>query len=58
VAELLVSRLRTLKRVHGLFKLTQAPLELDNPAHLDVLLRAYERFPEIGRSSILESRIA
>ena len=24
------------------------PLDLDNPAHLDALLRAYERFPEIG----------
>jgi hypothetical protein len=23
-------------------------LDLDNPAHLEALLRAYERFPEIG----------
>jgi hypothetical protein len=29
-------------------KLTEAPLDLDNPAHLDALKRAYERFPEIG----------
>ncbi len=29
-------------------RLTDAPLDLDNPAHLDALLRAYERFPEIG----------
>jgi len=29
-------------------RLTDAPLDLDNPAHLDALKRAYERFPEIG----------
>jgi len=29
-------------------RLTDAPLDLDNPIHLDTLLRAYERFPEIG----------
>jgi hypothetical protein len=29
-------------------QLTEAPLDLDNPAHLDALLRAYERFPVIG----------
>ncbi|MFY2557343.1 DUF5953 family protein [Corallococcus terminator] len=29
-------------------QLTDAPLDLNNPAHLDALLRAYERFPEIG----------
>ncbi|HEX8703897.1 MAG TPA: DUF5953 family protein [Myxococcaceae bacterium] len=29
-------------------QLTEAPLDLDNPAHLDALKRAYERFPEIG----------
>ncbi|MCY1074960.1 DUF5953 family protein [Archangium lansingense] len=32
-------------------RLTDAPLDLDNPAHLDALLRAYERFPEIGGRS-------
>ena len=33
--------------------LTDAPLDLDNPAHLDALKRAYERFPEIGGRSTL-----
>ena len=28
--------------------LTDTPLDLDNPTHLDTLMRAYERFPEIG----------
>jgi hypothetical protein len=32
-------------------RLTDEPLDLDNPAHLDALLRAYERFPEIGGRS-------
>ncbi len=29
-------------------RLTDAPLDLDNPEHLAALLRAYERFPRIG----------
>ncbi len=29
-------------------QLTDAPLDLDDPAHLDALKWAYERFPEIG----------
>ncbi len=29
-------------------RLTEAPLDLDNPAHLDALKRAYERFPQVG----------
>ncbi|MBU8896051.1 hypothetical protein DRW03_05485 [Corallococcus sp. H22C18031201] len=29
-------------------KLTDSPLDYDNPAHLEVLKRTYERFPEIG----------
>jgi hypothetical protein len=29
-----------------------ASLDLDNPAHLDALLRAYARFPEIGGRSV------
>ena len=29
-------------------QLTEAPLDYDNPAHLDALKRAYERFPKIG----------
>ncbi len=32
----------------GLVQLTDAPLDYDNPAHLDALKRAYERFPVIG----------
>jgi Family of unknown function (DUF5953) len=32
----------------GWTELTQAPLELDNPEHLDALMRAYARFPQIG----------
>ncbi|HYO59437.1 DUF5953 family protein [Archangium sp.] len=32
-------------------RLTDAPLDLDNPAHLEALKRAYERFPEIGGRS-------
>jgi hypothetical protein len=27
---------------------TNTPLELDKPSHLEALMRAYERFPEIG----------
>jgi hypothetical protein len=32
-------------------QLTNAPLDLDAPAHLEALLRAYERFPKIGGRS-------
>ncbi len=32
-------------------QLTDAPLDLENPTHLDILLQAYERFPEIGGRS-------
>ena len=32
-------------------QLTDAPLDLDNPAHLDTLNRSYERFPDIGGRS-------
>jgi hypothetical protein len=35
---------------------TETPLDLDNPAHLDALKRACERFPEIGGRSTLEAR--
>lgn len=31
--------------------LTDAPLDLDNPSHLSVLLRTYDRFPDIGGRS-------
>ena len=43
-----LSRSRRTATGGWLVQLTEAPLELDNPTHLDVLLRAYERFPEIG----------
>ncbi|MBM7117293.1 DUF5953 family protein [Archangium primigenium] len=41
---------RSRRTVSGgwIVRLTEAPLDLDNPAHLDALKRAYERFPEIG----------
>ncbi|RKG94141.1 DUF5953 family protein [Corallococcus terminator] len=32
-------------------RLTEAPLDFENPGHLEVVLRAYERFPEIGGHS-------
>ena len=44
----LLSRARRTESGGWVVQLTDAPLDLDNPAHLDALLRAYERFPEIG----------
>ncbi len=44
----LLSRARRTATGGWVVRLTDAPLDLDNPAHLDSLLRAYERFPEIG----------
>ncbi|HZH18485.1 MAG TPA: DUF5953 family protein [Archangium sp.] len=44
----LLSRARPTATGGWVVKLTDAPLDLDNPAHLDTLKRAYERFPEIG----------
>jgi hypothetical protein len=32
-------------------QLTDEPLDLDNPTHLDALKQAYKRFPEIGGRS-------
>ena len=46
-AELLTRARRTLSG-GWVVKLTDAPLDYDNPAHLDALKRAYERFPKIG----------
>ncbi|MDC0713285.1 DUF5953 family protein [Stigmatella sp. ncwal1] len=34
-----------------LIRLSDAPLDLDDPSHLDALLRAYARFPQIGGRS-------
>ncbi|RYZ42674.1 MAG: hypothetical protein EOO71_06780 [Myxococcaceae bacterium] len=44
----LLSRSRRTASGGWIVQLTDAPLDLDNPAHLDALLRAYERFPVIG----------
>jgi hypothetical protein len=44
----LLSRSRRTATGGWVVQLTDAPLDLDNPAHLDALKRAYERFPEIG----------
>ena len=47
-ADLLARSRRTAAMGAWVVRLTDAPLDLDNPAHLDTLKRAYERFPEIG----------
>jgi len=44
----LLSRSRCTAMGGWVMQLTDAPLDLDNLAHLGVLERAYERFPEIG----------
>jgi len=48
----LLSRARRTSGGGWVVPLTEAPLELDNPAHLDALKRAYERFPEIGGRAV------
>ena len=47
----LLTRARRTATGGGVVRLTDAPLDLDNSAHLDALKRAYERFPEIGGRS-------
>jgi hypothetical protein len=47
----LLSRSRRTATGGWVVRLTDAPLDLDNPAHLDALKRAYERFLEIGGRS-------
>jgi hypothetical protein len=44
----LLTRARRTASGGWVVQLTDAPLDLDNPAHLDVLKRAYERFPQVG----------
>jgi hypothetical protein len=44
----LLTRARRTPSGGWVVQLTEAPLDLDNPAHLDALKRAYERFPMIG----------
>ncbi|HEX5746144.1 MAG TPA: DUF5953 family protein [Archangium sp.] len=47
----LLARARRTASGGWVVSLTDAPLDLDNPAHLEALKRAYERFPEIGGRS-------
>jgi hypothetical protein len=44
----LLSRARRTATGGWVVRLTDTPLDLENPAHLEALVRAYERFPEIG----------
>ena len=44
----LLTRARRTASGGWVVQLTEAPLDYDNPAHLDALKRAYEHFPEIG----------
>jgi hypothetical protein len=44
----LLSRSRRTGTGGWILRLTEAPLDLDNPTHLDELKRTFERFPEIG----------
>ena len=44
----LLERARRTSSGGWVVQLTDAPLDLDNPAHRVALLQAYERFPEIG----------
>ncbi|WP_375745424.1 DUF5953 family protein [Corallococcus interemptor] len=44
----LLSRARRTAMDGWIVNITDAPLDLDKPAHLDALLRAYDRFPKIG----------
>jgi len=44
----LLARSRRTKSGGWVVRLTDAPLDLDNPAHLQALLGVYERFPKIG----------
>jgi hypothetical protein len=47
----LLSRSRRTATGGWVVRITDAPLDLDIPAHLEALLRAYERFPVIGGRS-------
>src|SRR6218665_750629 len=44
----LLTRARRTATGGWIVRFTDVPLDLDNSAHLDALLRTYERFPEIG----------
>jgi hypothetical protein len=47
----LLSRARRAASGGWIVQLTDAPLDLNNPDHVDALKRVYERFPEIGGRS-------
>jgi hypothetical protein len=47
----LLARARRTASGGWVVRLSQEPLDLDNPTHLEALKRAYERFPEIGGRS-------
>ncbi|SDD41488.1 hypothetical protein SAMN04488504_101793 [Myxococcus virescens] len=47
----LLTRARCTASGGWVVRLTDAPLDYNNPAHLEALKRAYERFPEIGGRS-------
>jgi hypothetical protein len=47
----LLSRARRTASGGWVVQLTEAPLHLDSPGHLDTLQRTYERFPQIGGRS-------
>lgn len=48
----LLSRSRRTATGGWVVQLTDAPLDLDNPAHLEALKRAYKRFPKIGGRAV------
>jgi hypothetical protein len=48
----LLTRARRTASGGWVVQLTDTPLDLDIPSHLDALLRDYERFPEIGGRSV------
>jgi hypothetical protein len=48
----LLSRSRRTETGAWVVRLTDAPLDLDNPTHLDTLKRAYDRFPDIGGRAV------
>jgi hypothetical protein len=48
----LLSRARRTATGGWVMQLTDAPLDLGNPAHLDALKQLYDRFPEIGGRAV------
>ncbi|MDC0711283.1 DUF5953 family protein [Stigmatella sp. ncwal1] len=44
----MLSRSRRTSTGGWIVQLTNAPLTLEAPSHIEALLRAYARFPEIG----------